>query len=150
MTDPITGYLRAKAICLFLKEDRLLAIDGFDPTKQQRFWVPIGGRVELGESSRDAIVRELREELSTEVEDLRLLGVLENIFTFDGGPGHEIVFVYDATFVDNSFYERKEVVGLEGDSTFTARWIDPRAPSNGWPLYPDGLEDLLAQSRAAG
>ena len=143
MTDPITGYVRAKAICVFLNGGRLLAIAGFDPTKEQRFWVPIGGRVEFGELSRDAIVREVREELSTEIEDPRLLGVLENIFTFDGDAGHEIVFVYDATFIDTSFYERKEVIGVEGNNEFTAHWIDPHAPMNGWPLYPDGLLDLL-------
>ena len=93
VTDPLTGYLRIKAVCVFRHKDRILAIDAFDPTKKERFWVPIGGRVEFGETSRDAIAREVREELSAEVRDLRLLGVLENIFTYDGGdpPKPEVV-----------------------------------------------------------
>ncbi len=62
MDDPLTGYVRVKVICLFRHEGRLLAIDDFDPTKEQRFWVPVGGRVEFGESSRQAIIREVRED----------------------------------------------------------------------------------------
>ncbi|MCP4307003.1 MAG: NUDIX hydrolase [bacterium] len=143
MIDPITGYVRVKAICLFVNGDLLLAIDGFDPTKRQRFWVPVGGRVEFGEVSRDAIVREVEEELSAEITELELLGVLENVFRFDGSPGHEIVFVYDARFVDSSIYERSQVAGIEGDEEFTAHWIDPNAPKNDWPLYPEGLPGLL-------
>lgn len=143
MIDPITGYVRVKAVCLFVNGDRLLAIDGYDPTKQERFWVPVGGRVEFGEESSTAIVREVREELSAEITELKLLGVLENVFTFDGSTGHEIVFVYDARFIDSSIYDRDGVVGLEGESEFTAYWIDPHAPTNGRPLYPDGLTGLL-------
>lgn len=60
--------------------------------------------VEFGETSRQAIVREVQEELSGEITDLRLLGVLENRFTFDGEDGHEIVFVYDGRFADEFMY----------------------------------------------
>ena len=144
MTDPLTGYVRVKVICLFQNDGRVLAIDAYDPTKQQRFWVPVGGRVELGETSSEAIVREVREELSADVTDLRLLGVLENIFTFDSADGHEIVFVYDARFVDSSFYDGGAVEGVEGGDRFSANWIDPAIPGNGWPLYPEGLLGLLS------
>jgi ADP-ribose pyrophosphatase YjhB (NUDIX family) len=113
-------------------------------TKQQRFWVPVGGRVEFGELSSDAIVREVREELFTEITDLELLGVLESVFTFDGGKGHEIVFVYDAKFVDGSMYQRIEINGVEGDDQFTAHWINPNSPKHGWPLYPEGITGLLS------
>ena len=147
MTDPLTGYLRVKAVCVFTNENRILAIDGHDPTKGQSFWVPVGGRVEFGETSREAIAREIEEELSADITDLRLLGVLENIFTFDGDDGHEIVFIYDARFIEPSIY-RQEVKGIEESQPFTAHWIDPNAPTDGRPLYPDGLADLLASIRA--
>lgn len=144
MTDPLTGYVRVKAICVFTNVDRILAIDGYDPTKQQRFWVPVGGRVELGETSSETIVREVREELSATVTDLTLLGVLENIFTFDGGDGHEILFVYDGRFVDSSFYVQPVISGVEDNGEeFEAHWIDPALPDHGWPLYPNGLPKLL-------
>ncbi len=143
MEDPLTGYVRVKAICLFRHGGLLLAIDDYDPTKRQRFWVPVGGRVEFGESSRQAIIREIREELGAEITGLELLGVLENLFTFDGGPGHEIIFVYDARFIDSATYESGPLTGVEGEREFTAHWIDPAAPDHGQPLYPDGLLSLL-------
>lgn len=145
VTDPLTGYIRVKAVCVFNHKNRILAIDAFDPTKQERFWGPIGGRVEFGETSRDAIAREVREELSAEVRDLQLLGVLESIFTYDGADGHEIVFVYDGQLAERSLYEAATVRGVESNGQeFIAHWIDPRNPDHGRPVYPDGLVELLS------
>ena len=143
MEDPLTGYVRVKAICLFRHEGLLLAIDDYDPTKRRRFWVPIGGRVEFGELSRQTIVREVREELGIGITGLELLGVLENLFTFDGGPGHEIVFVYDAQFIEMAMYDAGSVTGMEGDKEFEAHWIDPSVPAHNRPLYPEGLFSLI-------
>ncbi len=89
MDDPITGYLRVKAVCVFANGGRILLIEGYDTAKEQRFFVPIGGRVEFGESTEQAITREVAEELSADITDLVQLGVLENLFTFEDGPGHE-------------------------------------------------------------
>src|SRR5213078_1110596 len=82
----------------------------------------LGGGIEYGESSRAAIVREIREEVGVEIEHLQLLGVLENIFTYEGQTGHEIVFVFDAEFADKSLYERAELDGQEESMRFKARW----------------------------
>lgn len=54
----------------------------------------IGGTVELGETHRDAIVREVEEELGATIHDLRFLAPVENIFRIDGVLGHEVVFLY--------------------------------------------------------
>lgn len=148
MTDPLTGYVRVKVVCVFSNDERILAIDAFDPTKDQHYWVPVGGRVEFGETSREAIEREVREELSSEVESLKLLGTLENIFTYNEAQGHEIVFVYDGELTERSLYEQARVRVVESDrEEFTAYWIDPVNPDNGWPVYPDGLTPLLREAR---
>jgi len=70
--------------------------------------------------------------------------VLENIFRFDGKPGHEIVFVFEARFVDATLYEQDEILGLEGDERFVAKWV-PLAhfEQRGPPLYPQVLLELL-------
>ena len=138
----MTGYLRVKAVCVFANRGCILLIEGYDTVENQRFFVPIGGRVEFGESTEQAIVREVAEELSVAITDLVLLGVLENRFTFEGVAGHEIVFVYDAEFVDSALYERHSLPGVEGQTSFTARWLDPRNLED--PLYPDGLLDSIS------
>lgn len=146
--DPLTEYVCVKAVCVFSNEGRILAVDALDPTKGERFWGPIGGRVEFGEQSGDAIAREIREELSSEVRNLELLGVLESIFTYDGGDGHEIVFVYDGELAESSLYQEATVRGVESNGEeFSAHWIDPAHPDHGRPIYPDGLIDLLARDQ---
>jgi 8-oxo-dGTP pyrophosphatase MutT (NUDIX family) len=137
--------IRPIAICVFRHNGRILAGEHYDPTKQETFYRPLGGGIEFGERSQETIVREVREELGASVANLRLLATLENIFVFDGRPGHEIVQVYDGEFEDQSFYLPPTLTGNENGSPFTAVWkplsdfMGEEAP----PLYPDGLLDLL-------
>ena len=143
--DPLTGYIRAIAICVFRNRNRILVSDGYDPTKDEVFYRPPGGRIEFGEPSAVALRREMKEELGVEISDLEVLGVLENLFTFDGQTGHEVVFVYDAKLKDKSLYELNSFSGTESDgTTFNAIWLDidsvgPETP----PVYPDGLIEML-------
>lgn len=139
------GIIRPLAICVFRHGDRILAEKAYDPTEDEFFYRPLGGGIEFGETSHDAVIREIREEIGAEITDLRLIGTLENIFTFGGEPGHEIVRVYDATFCDPNLYARDGIPGREDDGhTFSAQWLPlasfaPDSP----PLYPDGLLELL-------
>lgn len=137
--------IRPLAIVVFRRPDgAILAAPGFDKIKEQRFYRPLGGGIEFGERSEDAARREILEELGAEIGDLRLLGVSENIYTFLGQPGHEIVFTYEATFKDPSFYERDVVYAIEGDATFEVHWVPLDNFADGTlPLYPDGLLGLL-------
>jgi ADP-ribose pyrophosphatase YjhB (NUDIX family) len=57
----------------------------------------IGGSVEVGEVHRDAITREVQEELGARIEGLTYLAAIENIFRINGEVGHEIVFLYSGT-----------------------------------------------------
>lgn len=106
---------------------------------------PLGGGIEFGESSADAARRELREELGVELEDLRLLGVLESRFELNGAAGHEIVFVYAAQLVDPAGYEWEERRILDHPPTSNVRvhWRSSQATEP--PLVPTGLRGLLAR-----
>ena len=55
----------------------LLVRRGGEPLKDE--WSLPGGRLELGETIQQAIVREVREETSLDIEPLRLLGVYDLI-----------------------------------------------------------------------
>jgi ADP-ribose pyrophosphatase YjhB (NUDIX family) len=150
--DPLTGYLRAKAICAVRHRGRILVIEGHDSCTQERFFYLPGGRIEFGERSGDAVRREMREELCIEIGNLRLMGVLENLFTLDGCPGHEIVFVYDAVLADRTLYGRVSLQGRESNGAiFDAVWLNldslgPETP----PICPDGVVSLLQPVRRTG
>lgn len=54
-----------------------------------------GGHIEFGETGREALVREVREELGVESETGAFLGALENSFVQNGKPHAEINLVYE-------------------------------------------------------
>lgn len=139
------GAIRPLAICLFMDRGRVLVAEGYDPVKGETFYRPLGGAIEFGETAADALVRELREEVGADITALRPMGALENIFTFNGEPGHEIVLVFDGEFVDRTIYKQPVLQGREHDgSTFRAVWKHLEDFVHGPPpLYPDGLLELL-------
>ena len=143
--------IRPLAICVFRQHDRILVAEGYDPLKDETFYRPIGGGIHFGERGTDTIIREMREEISAEVTALRYLGTLENIFTFNGTPGHEIVLVYDGAFMDESLYEQERIVGVEDDpalGAFNCCWksLDFFRAGDAPPLYPHGLLELLTNT----
>lgn len=54
-----------------------------------------GGHIEFGETGREALVREIREELGVESQTGAFLGVVENSFLQHGKPHAEINLVYE-------------------------------------------------------
>lgn len=145
----MTARIRPKSVCVCRRGDAILVIADHDATKGETFFIPPGGGIEFGERAVDTVRREMREELGADLCDVTLLGVLENIFTYEGQPGHEILFVCEARLVDTSLYEREEINGLEGDHPFVARWmpLSHFAPG-GPPLYPTGLREMLLAREA--
>jgi 8-oxo-dGTP pyrophosphatase MutT (NUDIX family) len=141
------SQIRPLAICIFRNGDRILVGEGFDPVKRETFYRPLGGGIEFGERAEETIRRELREEIGAEVASLQYLFTLENIFTFNGEPGHEIVMVFDGKLTNEAYYAQEIIEGQEFDgfrqAPLKAVWmqIDEFGPQA--PLYPDGLLERL-------
>ena len=140
--------IRVLSLGIFRRGDFIFVAEGFDPVKGERFYRPLGGGVEFGEQAADALVREMREETGLEVTNLRYAGMCENIFTYLGQPGHEIVLLYEADFADPAVYENDEMICQEDDGLpFKAVWkpISEFGIDKDGPLYPDQLMKLLEQ-----
>lgn len=139
--------IRVITICPFFHKGHVLVMSGFDSEKETYYYRPLGGGVEFGESTTDALQREIREELGQEIRAIQLLDVLENIFTVDGRPGHEIVYIYNARFVDQTLYDQQTIMGVEDDGTpFEARWMALDAFNQQHRLVPEALIQLLTCS----
>lgn len=117
----------------------------WDSIKGDYYYRPIGGTVEFGERTEETIRREIREELNTEIQNLSLYTVVENIFQCDGIDGHEIMFIYRAEFVEDRFYDDKAFSITESDGQiFKAGWepiqdiLDEKIR-----LVPEGLMEIL-------
>lgn len=120
---PSSGRIRVLALGLVQQGDRLLVAEGYDPVKQQAFYRALGGGVEFGESSREALVREFQEELRVDLLNIEYLGCIENRFVYQGRPGHEIIQLYQCDLADASLYDQPTLTGYEGDECFIAHWI---------------------------
>lgn len=137
---------RVLSLGLFHRDGRILVARGIDTVKGEVFYRPFGGGVEFGESSQNALHREIREELDQSIQHVRLIGVVENIFTFEGRSGHEVIFLHEAVFLNDSLYGQEEIEGIEEHLGARLRgvWIkldDVRCGNV--TLYPEKIRPLL-------
>lgn len=136
--------IRVISLCVIRRDDSILVFEAFDTVQASPFYRPLGGGVLPGETSQHAVVREIQEEINLEVGELQLLGTLENIFTYEGRPGHEIAFVYEARFKDESAYGIENfVVTEDSGETIPAKWIPLSFFNEYHRLVPEGLMSLL-------
>ena len=139
-----SGEIRVLALGLIRDGERIFISEGYDPVKQQTFYRAMGGGVEFGETSLEALVREFQEEIQAELKNIRYLDCLENIFTFNGKSGHEIIQLYECEFVDNKFYQQEKIRFNEGKRQKTALWVDiNRFKSGDLRLVPEQFFDYL-------
>src|SRR5690606_11488122 len=132
--------IRPLALCVIRRGETILVSEHYDDVKQQRFFRLMGGGIEFDEYGPQAVARELLEEIHEEITDIRYLGTLENIFVYNGEPGHEICLIYYAVFVNETVYTRELIEGRDDhDALITARWMPLDFFRRGQaPLYPDG------------
>ncbi|MEX2256237.1 MAG: NUDIX domain-containing protein [Acidimicrobiia bacterium] len=139
--------IRVVAVCVVLRDDEILVFEGRDAVEGRTFYRPLGGGVEFGERSAETIVREIREELGIDVRVGRDLGTLENVFTWQSEPRHEVLRVHEADFIDRGMYARDRFDLTEHGEKLQALWLPLADARNGLEtLFPDGLLDLLAGS----
>ena len=75
----------------------IISVDGkylLHRKKGDLFWNLIGGRVMMGESSIDAVRREIWEELGCECKIDSLVHVGENFFRFNDSDYHELLMIF--------------------------------------------------------
>lgn len=106
---------------------------------------PLGGSIEFGERAADALKREFIEELGLAIAEPALLTVLENLYTHHGATGHEIVFVFEAAFADESACRREGFSYEDGGVRNEVGWVAlARFRADEAELFPTGLLDHLA------
>ena len=132
---------RRIALCVIWRGTRILVGEGYDRVKGQRFYRPLGGAIEAGESAEEAAVRELREELGVDIKVTGHLATMEYRFVYEDKPGWEITELIEAAFMSAIAPEATHVP----EEGWAVKWIDPGALDA--PLYPTGLTELLLDAR---
>ncbi|MCG7344528.1 NUDIX domain-containing protein [Sporosarcina sp. ACRSL] len=137
---------RAK-VCGILQSGSKLLVEEFTGEHSKgngTYYRLIGGSIEFGEKSNEALIREFNEEIRASVEIEKYVGCIENIFHIKGQTGHEIIQVYKVAFVNKENYFREWFEIQEGGQLSFAKWVDRKDFITGEKvLYPDGLVKSL-------
>ena len=104
--------IRPIAISIIRNNNSILVYERTDDISKDKFYRLVGGCIEFGELSRDALKREFQEELSLEIINCKLLSTFESIFTFNSVKMHETVFLYTSDFKDTNAYNKKTIEGF--------------------------------------
>ena len=134
----VSGVLKYKDKFLFVKMN------------QNNFYCMPGGHVELGEDTRQAVLREMEEELGFKVKIDRFLGETQNFFYGkDGKTWHELGYYYVVEAENEEDINEEDYEREENDKGFIQhlefRWLTIDEAEK-IVFRPDFLLDLLKAS----
>ena len=128
--------IRPIVLGVIIKDNKILVNEGYDEITNPKFYRCLGGGIEFQESSIEALKREFLEEIGKEIIIKDFLGLAENIFTFNGKPGHEIVLFYSADFKPSD-YQEEYVMIEDNEEPQKAFWMNIDDFKNGnSTIYP--------------
>lgn len=113
--------IRPIALGLAIKDNKVLVSEGYDKVKKQAFYRCLGGGIEFLEKSDEALKREFKEEIGADITIKNFLGLSENIFTYEGKNGHELIFIYSVEVKDCDYKEEYTIIDEQNS---IAKWID--------------------------
>ena len=136
--------IRPISISIIRNDMKILVYERQDDITGEKFYRLVGGCIEFGEASDIALKREFKEELSLDIEEIKLISTFESTFTFNSNKMHEIVFLYESKFEDKNIYDKDIINGLEGDREFEAIWISiSDFLTKKCRIYPEEIVDYL-------
>ena len=144
VSEGLAGAIRPIAAAVIRDGDRLLVWDDYDPATGDVVCVPLAGGIEFGETGAEAIARELQEEIGQTPSRVAYLGLLEDIFDWNGRRRHELYLVFDVELADGALADLDEITVHEDDgATYLARWRPIEEFRTSARLVPEGLLDLI-------
>lgn len=131
------GVFNFRVGCFIFNGDEVL----LSTSKDIDFYNLPGGRVKLGETTIDAIKRELKEELGIENVNPKLVHVAENMFFWLGKDVHELCFFYKIDLVNHPLCYVDNILNLE-DTKETFSWHNKKDIFN-LKCLPKIIYDLI-------
>lgn len=103
-----------------------------------------GGHIEIGEDSKQAIIREIKEEIGCDVQETNLFAIQENFWIKNNKTCHGIEFYY--IIKPKYELEMKDYQIVENDKgkekLLDFKWVTPEELKN-IDLRPSNIRDML-------
>lgn len=115
-----------------IKENKILLTKGGD-----HYSLP-GGHSQIGETSKETIIREFKEETGFDVEPINIISTYENFWKWDDKDCHQLCIFYRLKMVDDS--QILEPNPDTNDTEFV--WVDLKE-LNSLEIYPIGIADQI-------
>lgn len=122
LTLDIEDYkLNIRAAAVIIHDNKLLV---HKDVNEDHCTLP-GGRIAIGESSRETVKREINEEMGKEIEITGYIGTVENFFEDKQKKYHEILFIQNAEFINDEDKKINYTLhNIEGKDYLNYEWID--------------------------
>lgn len=120
---------------VLIKDNKILLTKGGDD-----YSLP-GGHSQIGETSRETIIREFKEETGLDVEPLNVISTYENFWKWDDKDCHQLCIYYKLKMVD----ETKELVPNPDTNDTKFIWFELKDLKN-INLYPTGISTQILDS----
>jgi ADP-ribose pyrophosphatase YjhB (NUDIX family) len=124
---------------VLVREGRLL----LHTNLRSEYWVTPGGGVAFGETARQSLVREMREELGAAAEVGKLLFLVEHFFETPRRRWHQLLFLHEVRLPDDCDAARRDAWEFDdGEGPVTFRWT-PLDELSSIRLLPGFLGEAL-------
>lgn len=123
---------------LFMDDDKIL----LQKCDKDSYYSLAGGRVQFFEDTKEALIREIKEELGITLknEDLFLIDIVENFFIHDDKKVHEMLYIYKISNI-KELANKKDLRILDKDDAI-CNWFTKKEIQN-INIMPKIVKDIL-------
>lgn len=133
--------LRNRACAVIISSDWILLLKHNSPTRGEPIWLPPGGGLKFGETAKDALIREVKEETGLVVEPIRLLWVHEYL----DEPYHAIEFYFECSISGGAMKLGADPEHSDDDQILLDLQFIPFSEAQKLDIYPGFLKDSCRQ-----
>lgn len=141
---PLDGYHVNFRVAGIVQHDNKML---FHKEEKHEYYALMGGRIQTGESSIEAIKREVYEETGKKIEVLELICMVENFFKERKENYHEFLLVYKIEFVEEKDKKILEAIPcIEEGKTLCFDWIEIQDLENK-DVRPKVIKQIVKENR---
>lgn len=134
--DKYTCALRTAGV--LIKDNMILV----QKDKNSNEYALPGGHIKIGETSENALVREIMEEIGVRIKCTRLLWSEEFFWEWNGKQAHTICFYYRIGLCDGSYIPENGFVPQKDNCNVVIGWL-PVGELRNVNIYPEFLKEEI-------